>query len=331
MFNYSKLLFLTMIFTSTIITISSMNWMGMWMGMEINLMSFIPYISKIKNMKSSQAMMIYFLVQSIGSAVLLFSIMMNPLIVISPITLNEFIMMGTSLGILIKLGAAPFHNWVPEIMATLTWMEMFILSTWQKVAPLYMLSMMNPNFLVSISVIMSTIIGAIGGLNFTSLRKIMAYSSINHMSWMLFMMMMNSAWYKYLMLYTLMMLMTCIYFNSTNSLFINQIPLKSPSMIEKYNLVSLLLSMGGLPPFLGFLPKWMAIQSAMNSKLIILVMIMIAMSMLTLFFYMRMISSLMTMYSTSNKWVEKKSNRMLMLSIALLNLSLPVASIISFL
>nr|YP_009472934.1 NADH dehydrogenase subunit 2 [Metatropis longirostris]AST10164.1 NADH dehydrogenase subunit 2 [Metatropis longirostris] len=328
-FNFLKMMFLMMILMSTMLTISSSNWIGMWMGMEMNLMSFIPFISKIKNTKSSKATMIYFLVQSIGSVILLFSILVNSFIMISPIMMEEITNMSLMLGLLIKLGVAPFHMWMPEMMSNLSWMDLMVFMTWQKLAPMYTLSnLINNNWMIMTSILMSTIIGAIGGINLTSLRKIMAFSSINHLGWMLIMMVNNNMWYMYLMLYSIMIIMACTFFNNYNSYFINQLNNSSMSMMEKYIMASIMLSIGGLPPFLGFLPKWMAIESMINSNMLIVMLIMIMMSLLTLFYYMRMISSLMMMFNYTNKWLYL--NKIKMNYILLVNFSLPLFSVISF-
>uniref|UniRef100_A0AAU7YRB1 NADH-ubiquinone oxidoreductase chain 2 n=1 Tax=Rhopalus kerzhneri TaxID=3151525 RepID=A0AAU7YRB1_9HEMI len=328
--NMTKLFLLIIIMMSSLITVSSNNWMGMWMGLEINLMAFIPLISSSKDKKSSQAMMIYFLTQSLGSITFLFSILLNSMLFISPMFIMELTKMMIMIGLMIKIGAAPFHMWLPEMMSNLGWMDCLILMTWQKLAPLTVMNSMIPNnMIVYFSSGMSAMIGAIGGLNQTSLRKILAYSSINHGGWMLLFMSMNSMWYKYLMIYSIMMFMICILFYKKNTYFINQINSPSYSMMEKYTYVMMMLSLGGLPPFLGFLPKWMVIQSMIKSNLNLLLIVMMLFSLITLFFYMRMMSSMILLYSLINKY-SNLENKLPLFSMMFMNLSLPLFSVISF-
>nr|YP_009306190.1 NADH dehydrogenase subunit 2 [Panaorus albomaculatus]AOP18547.1 NADH dehydrogenase subunit 2 [Panaorus albomaculatus] len=298
--NTSKMMFFTIVIISTLIVINSSNWLSMWMGLEINLMTFIPMISENNNKKISQSMMIYFLIQSIGSMILMFSLLLSTFVSVSPTLSSNMMILNMSL--LLKLGAAPFHNWLPEMFNNMNWYKMFMLMTWQKVAPIYMLSNMKLTMIIPLSIMLSSIIGAIGGLNLTSLRKIMAYSSINHLSWILFMMFNQTQWFKYLFIYSIMMLLMMIFLNKYNSFNINQLMSKMPSFTEKLTFSTMLLSMGGMPPFLGFLPKWMAIQS--NINLLFMLMPMIMMSMITLFYYMRMISAMMLLYSATNKWFK---------------------------
>nr|UPL65572.1 NADH dehydrogenase subunit 2 [Dicranocephalus alticolus] len=328
--NSSKILFKIILFMSTLITMSSNNWIGMWMGLEMNLMTFIPLISKNKEKNSSQAMMIYFLTQSIGSIILLFSVLMNSLLIFNPF-INDITTSLLMISLFIKLGAAPFHFWLPEMMSNLKWIEASILMTWQKIAPLIILNNLNSNNTLYISIILSTLIGSIGGLNQTSLRKILAYSSINHLGWMMMFMSMNNNWYKYLMIYSSMIITLCLFLNWNNIYFINQMNSSSSSLAEKYIYVIMMLSIGGLPPFLGFLPKWMVIQSMIQSNIMLIMIIMMLFSLITLFYYLRMMSTLILNYSTSNKWNHYKSpNKTLILFILFINLMLPVFSIFNF-
>nr|YP_009754529.1 NADH dehydrogenase subunit 2 [Myrmus lateralis]QIN90637.1 NADH dehydrogenase subunit 2 [Myrmus lateralis] len=329
--NMTKLFFLFIMMLSTMITISSMNWLGMWVGLEINLMTYIPFISKSKNKASSKAMMIYFLTQSIGSILMLFSILMNFMLYMSPLYIENLITMMVMVSVLIKLGAAPFHLWLPEMMSNLNWTECMILMTWQKLAPLTILNnLISNNLFTYLVIILSATFGAVGGLNQASLRKILGYSSINHVSWMMMFMSMSLMWYKYLLIYWILVVMICLFFNSKNSFFINQINSMSYSLMEKYMYLMLMLSLGGLPPFLGFLPKWMVIQSMIQSNLYLLMLLLLLMSLITLFYYMRLMSPLILNYSMINKWNNYDSpNKWFLYMIFFINMSLPLFSVLS--
>nr|WJW73294.1 NADH dehydrogenase subunit 2 [Malcus inconspicuus] len=323
--NWNKALLMIMLIFSTLISISSPNWMGMWMGMEINMISFIPLMAKNKNIKAPQAMIIYFLTQSMGSLLLLFSILMNSIMTHSFMKMLFFMLLTISLTL--KLGVAPFHFWLPEMMSNMYWIEMSILMTWQKIIPLYMMSNIMNNTLI-IMIISSSIMGAIGGIYTSSIRKIMAYSSINHMSWIMMMMINQTQWILYMMLYTINVIMMCYYFYINNLYFINQIPNKTSTLSEKFIFSSLMLSMSGLPPFIGFLPKWMAINSMINHKMFIIMMIMVLMSLITLFYYLRIIFPLLLNFNLMNKYNYNKNKKSMM--IMFVNLMLPVASIMNF-
>nr|YP_009643441.1 NADH dehydrogenase subunit 2 [Melamphaus faber]APO08871.1 NADH dehydrogenase subunit 2 [Melamphaus faber] len=320
--NLNKLIFFSIMTASTLITMSANNWLGMWMGMEINLMSFIPIIHMKKNKKASQGCMMYFLSQSIGSIVLLFSITMNKFIMYN--IMEDFSQMMMTISLMIKMAGAPFHMWLPEMMTCLDWKNCFLLMTWQKLAPLTILSF-NINNMMSINILLSAMIGAIGGLNQTSMRKIMAYSSINHLSWMMMMMMMEKTWYIYMLIYSSIMMMMLLLLNKKNIYFLNQITSYKLEMMEKITIMTLMMSMGGMPPFMGFIPKWMVMQNMINSQLWMIMLIMVTMSLITLFYYIRMFFPMLMIYNTKIKWTKTQlNNNMMITAIFSMNLMLPL-------
>nr|ANJ70355.1 NADH dehydrogenase subunit 2 [Colymbetes fuscus] len=303
-----KLIFLTTLFMGTMISISSYSWLGAWMGLEINLLSFIPLLNKKNNPYSSEASIKYFLVQALASTIFLFSILMMMIksnFISEMMILNKFLMMTINSALLMKMGAAPFHFWFPEIIEGMNWINSLILMTWQKIAPMmlisYTLKISNYIFII---IILSTLIGSIGGLNQISLRKILAYSSINHIGWMISTFLNNEMiWILilYFFIYSLISLTLTMMFNNFNIFFLKQMYLlMSKNYIIKFSMLLNMLSLGGLPPFLGFLPKWIIIQN-LSSKYMFLLLFMIMMSLITLFFYLRIAySSIMLSHNEIN-------------------------------
>nr|ARH54052.1 NADH dehydrogenase subunit 2 [Agabus uliginosus] len=316
-------MFLITLFMGTMISISSHSWLGTWMGLEINLLSFIPLLNKKNNSFSSESSIKYFLIQALASTVFLFSIMMMMIKsnMISEITyINKFLLMFINSALLLKMGAAPFHFWFPEIMEGLNWINSLILMTWQKIAPMMLLSYtMKINNYMFFIIIMSTLIGSIGGLNQISLRKILAYSSINHIGWMISSLLNNETlWIMYFFIYSLITMTLTLLFNNFNIFFLKQMfYLMKKSYLIKFSMMINLLSLGGLPPFLGFLPKWMIIQNlSMNYMTLLLFMIM--MTLITLFFYLRIAySSMMISHNELNfnmmLNLNKKNNLMILI------------------
>nr|QRW36397.1 NADH dehydrogenase subunit 2 [Sanfilippodytes adelardi] len=298
MFYIYKLIFMSTLFMGTMITVSSYSWLGTWMGLEINLLSFIPMINIKNNQYSSESSMKYFLIQALASSMFLFSII---IIISKSKMINDFYMFNNILimlmnsAILIKLGAAPFHFWFPEIIEGMNWTNSLILMTWQKIAPMMILSYsMKMNLFIILIIILSTFIGSIGGLNQISLRKILAYSSINHIGWMISSFIINEMnWMIYFLIYSFISLSIIYMFNIFNIFLLKQLFLLLNNLyLMKYFMLMNLLSLGGLPPFLGFFPKWIIIQNlSLNNFLLIIFMIM--MTLITLFFYMRIAYSSM--------------------------------------
>nr|AEZ35037.1 NADH dehydrogenase subunit 2 [Amiota subsinuata] len=304
--NSSKILFFMVLMTGTMITVSSNSWLGAWMGLEINLLSFIPLMSDNSNLMSTESSLKYFLTQALASTVLLFSIILlmlkNNMFIEYNFIYIQMIMLSS---LLMKSGAAPFHFWFPNLMEGLTWMNALILMTWQKIAPLMLISYFNIKELMMISIIMSVIIGALGGLNQTSLRKLMAFSSINHLGWMLSALNISElVWLLYFSFYAFLSMILSFMFNIFKSYHLNQLfSLYFNSKTLKFTLFMNFLSLGGLPPFLGFLPKWIVIQQlSFNNQMMLLVILMIS-TLITLFFYLRICYSAFMLNYYENNWL----------------------------
>nr|YP_002970709.1 NADH dehydrogenase subunit 2 [Enithares tibialis]ACJ69534.1 NADH dehydrogenase subunit 2 [Enithares tibialis] len=330
--NSTKTLFMFMMLFSTMMVLSSTNWISMWMGLEINMMSFIPMMYFKKNNSSSESMMSYFMVQSISSIMFLMMIIMNNMIMISSYMMHESVNTIIMCSMMFKMGAAPFHMWMPQVMKKMKWETCTLLMTWQKLAPMSVLSSItNNNNLIMLIALMSTIIGSIGGLNQTSMKMIMAYSSINHLGWMVACLSFdNEMWINYLAIYSIMVIMMTFFFNKMSINFINQMNINSMTMMEKMLYFSMMLSMGGLPPFIGFLPKWMVIQSMLTKSMYMLLLIMMLMTLITLFYYIRMMSTLMLINSTTSKLMLKTNmNNNLQLIMFMINMMLPLIMIIN--
>nr|ANZ03448.1 NADH dehydrogenase subunit 2 [Drosophila suzukii] len=304
--NSSKILFITIMIIGTLITVTSNSWLGAWMGLEINLLSFIPLLSDNNNLMSTEASLKYFLTQALASTVLLFSSILLMLKNNMNNEINEsFTSMIIMSALLLKSGAAPFHFWFPNMMEGLTWMNALMLMTWQKIAPLMLISYLNIKNLLLISVILSVVIGAIGGLNQTSLRKLMAFSSINHLGWMLSSLMISeSIWLIYFLFYSFLSFILTFMFNIFKLFHLNQLfSWFVSSKILKFSLFMNFLSLGGLPPFLGFLPKWLVIQQLTLCNQYFLLTLMMMSTLITLFFYLRICYSAFMLNYFENNWV----------------------------
>nr|YP_010508529.1 NADH dehydrogenase subunit 2 [Philophylla fossata]UXG57142.1 NADH dehydrogenase subunit 2 [Philophylla fossata] len=302
--NSSKIMFFFILILGTMITISSNSWLGAWMGLEINLLSFIPLMSD-NNLMSTEASLKYFLTQALASVVLLFAIIILYLnyfpMIQNNFYYNYLIIYST---LLMKSGAAPFHFWFPIVMEGLSWMNGLILMTWQKIAPLMLISYIPQNNLMIFAIIASVITGSLGGLNQTSLRKLMAYSSINHLGWMLAAMQTNELmWMTYFYFYSFLSFSLMFMFNNFKIFHINQLfNMFLNSKIIKFTIFFNLLSLGGLPPFIGFLPKWLIMQLLIMNNQYILMLIMTMMALITLFFYLRLCFTAFMLNYYENNW-----------------------------
>nr|YP_010429075.1 NADH dehydrogenase subunit 2 [Hylomyscus endorobae]USQ66477.1 NADH dehydrogenase subunit 2 [Hylomyscus endorobae] len=314
------------------ITMSSSNLLLMWVGLELSLLAIIPLLINKKNPRSTEAATKYFVTQATASMIILLAIILNYKQLgtwMFQQQTNDLILMMTLISLSMKLGIAPFHHWLPEVTQGIELHTGLILLTWQKIAPLSILfqiyNLLNTTITLSMA-IMSIFIGAWGGLNQTQMRKIMAYSSIAHMGWMLAIIPFNpSLTLLNLIIYILLtipMFMAMMTYSSTT---INSISLmwnKTPMLMTMTS--SILLSLGGLPPLTGFLPKWIIITELLNNNCFILTTMMAMMALLNLFFYTRLIySTSLTTFPTNNnlKMLSHLTNQKYNFTIPLLTIT----------
>nr|ABL11167.1 NADH dehydrogenase subunit 2 [Coelognathus radiatus] len=286
----------TSIALSTIMTMSTTHWLMIWTCLEINTLSMIPLISKPNHPRAMEAATKYFLIQTLASAIMLFAATMNAMSSSNwEIYLTDKPMATTmiTLSLLMKMAAAPFHFWLPEVSQGTTTLTALTILTWQKIAPLTIMLMMHNqiNIMLTLSsAILSIIIGGLGSLNQTQLRKLMAYSSIAYTGWILTTLtMMPKISILTFMVYTLMSIPIFLLINLTTSKTIKDITTMWTS--TPYTMMTLsvtLLSLGGLPPLLGFMPKWLILNNMVSLNMTMEAALMAMISLMSLYVYMRL-------------------------------------------
>nr|YP_010998699.1 NADH dehydrogenase subunit 2 [Ocypode sinensis]WPM86859.1 NADH dehydrogenase subunit 2 [Ocypode sinensis] len=285
-FPVTSVFFIFTLLLGSLISISSPSWFGAWVGLELNLMSFIPLISTKANSYLSEAALKYFLMQALGSAILISS---------SFLFSSFFIFSSTFifLALILKVGSAPFHFWFPQVMEGLLWPQALMLSTIQKLAPLTLISYLSSsiflNKIIILAASLSTLVGALGGLNLTSLRRIIAFSSINHLSWMLIAISASDIfWLLYFFVYSIIVLSITTVFSNLQAFSLSSLIKSNQNKISHAILISFnFLSLSGIPPFTGFVPKWLLIQIMLNLNLFVPLFFLLTSSLITLYFYLR--------------------------------------------
>nr|YP_010167703.1 NADH dehydrogenase subunit 2 [Strophidon sathete]QRW37687.1 NADH dehydrogenase subunit 2 [Strophidon sathete] len=301
----------------TTITFASSHWLLAWMGLEINTLAIIPLMAQQHHPRAVEATTKYFLTQAAAAALMLFATTSNAWLLgewqiqqmSHPLTATV-----TMISLGMKIGLAPTHLWLPEVLQGLDLTTGLILSTWQKLAPMILIYQLSPSVNTSILIMIglaSTLIGGWGGLNQTQLRKILAYSSIAHMGWMIIvlkyspeLMLLN------LMIYIIMTstaFMTLKIVSATNINMLATVWTKAPALVTITMLT--MLSLGGLPPLTGFMPKWMILQELTKQDLPVTSTIMALAALLSLFFYLRLCYS-MTLTCSPNVNTNKSPWRL---------------------
>uniref|UniRef100_A0A8A9WP36 NADH-ubiquinone oxidoreductase chain 2 n=1 Tax=Cyrtodactylus erythrops TaxID=2823438 RepID=A0A8A9WP36_9SAUR len=299
--------------TSTIITMSSNHWLLAWVSLELNTLSVLPIIIKTHHPRATEATTKYFLIQATAATMILLASIMNAWQTgqwsISHMTPTPTLL--TTTAIMLKLGAAPLHLWYPQTLQGVSMNTALVISTWQKIAPLTLLYMMhhslNHTILLTMG-LMSALVGGWAGLNQTQTRTILAFSSIAHMGWLLTAIALSPS------LTTLAMIMyifttIATFMPTTNTTkTITDIgttwPLSPPTLAA---MMITLMSLGGLPPLTGFMPKWLILKTLSSMGLTTLATMILMASLPSLFFYIRLayLTMLTTPPTTTNaehKW-----------------------------
>nr|AWF70285.1 NADH dehydrogenase subunit 2 [Polioptila plumbea] len=292
----AKLVFATSLIMGTTITISSNHWITAWAGLEINTLAILPLISKSHHPRAIEAATKYFLVQSAASALVLFSSMTNAWYTgqwdISQMTHPiSCVILTTALAM--KLGLVPFHFWFPEVLQGSSLPVGLLLSTAMKFPPITLLYMTSPSLnstLLATMALLSTAVGGWMGLNQTQTRKILAFSSISHLGWMAIIITYSPklALLNFY-LYTLMTMTVFLSLNTMKALKLSTLMTswtKTPAVSTMLMLT--LLSLAGLPPLTGFLPKWLIIQELTKQEMAPAATMISLLSLLGLFFYLRL-------------------------------------------
>nr|AFY64469.1 NADH dehydrogenase subunit 2 [Channa argus]AVK42789.1 NADH dehydrogenase subunit 2 [Channa argus]QRG29260.1 NADH dehydrogenase subunit 2 [Channa argus]BAN83322.1 NADH dehydrogenase subunit 2 [Channa argus] len=278
----------------TTITFASSHWLLAWMGLEINTLAILPLMARHHHPRAVEATTKYFLTQATAAATILFASTTNAwltgqwdiLQMTHPIPTNMVL-----LSLALKIGLAPMHSWLPEVLQGLDLTTGLILSTWQKLAPFALLLQIQPNTSTLVLLgLTSTLVGGWGGLNQTQLRKILAYSSIAHLGWMLLILQFApSLTFLALLMYIVMTSSLFLIFKLNKATNINTLATswaKSPMLTSVTPL--LLLSLGGLPPLSGFMPKWLILQELTKQDLPLAATLAALTALLSLYFYLRL-------------------------------------------
>lgn len=267
--------------------------------MEINNFLFISFIHiQIKNKK---IIFTYFIIQIIASFIIIFTIIINNFFF-----LNDYISLLFLIALLFKLGIPPFHIWLPIITPFLSWNNLFILLTIQKLIPFYILSLIKINIIILYLVlIICCIIPPYISFNKNNFKLIIAYSSINQSSWIILLIYLKIfLWFNYFIFYTLISF-SLFWFINYFKIIINfkYLPLFNNIKLNIIPFI-LLLNISGIPPFSFFIIKWYRIYfSLYNSNFFFILIILILSSLFILYIYINITLYRIFIYKYSSKFI----------------------------
>nr|NP_795834.1 NADH dehydrogenase subunit 2 [Salangichthys microdon]BAC58239.1 NADH dehydrogenase subunit 2 [Salangichthys microdon] len=279
----------------TALTFSSSHWLLAWMGLEINTLAIIPLMTQKHSPRSVEAAAKYFITQAAAAATIMFASATNAWLTGSWDILHLSHPVSATMAFMalaLKVGLAPVHFWLPEVIQGLSLTTGLILSTWQKLAPFALIIQVTPAIDSSLILgmgVASTLVGGWGGMNQTQVRKILAYSSIAHLGWMVIVSQISpSLALLGLALYIMMTTSAFLTMKASAASSLNTLATawtKAPALAALASLT--LLSLGGLPPLSGFMPKWLILQEMTKQGLPLLATFAALTALLSQFFYLR--------------------------------------------
>ena len=315
------------------IMISSENLLLLYLGIELLSLSLYSVIAFNRNsLFSSEAAVKYYILGAISSGFLLFGISLiygltgslsfNEIFIhIASLNISNNIDSVQVIGLLFalifilislsfKFGAAPFHMWIPDVYHGSIITTTLLLSTIPKIAVfvifIKLLAIVFSGLflfwsdMVIILAVLSILIGNIIAISQTNIKRMLAYSTIANIGFILLGLSVGSVMaYKAAMFYTLTYVITTIaVFGLLSQLVYKSKPVENISDLSGLNssnpflaflLMIILLSYIGIPPLLGFHAKLFIIQSLVESNNIPLSIFAVLMTVIGSFYYLRVI------------------------------------------
>nr|QUA05889.1 NADH dehydrogenase subunit 2 [Macridiscus melanaegis] len=293
-----------------LISLSSLNLLGVWIGIEFNFLGILCFLSG-SSVEETEGVMKYYLVQVLGSC----SSVMGFLMITNGVGAG-FSAVFILVGMLVKLGAFPFHFWVGPVVSKLSWIGCILVMVVQKVVPLWVVSnfifMGDEMSCVEALSIFTCVVGSLSGLGVLNYRVLLGFSSIQHCGYLL-VLSCCSSWslWTYLIIYGTLstFLMLSLWEESLYS-FLDLIKKKGSENLSSVWWVSLyLMSLAGLPPFSGFVLKIYFLLSSWGVMSIGSV-ICIMSSLISLFFYLSVVLSMTIYWGSVLSWMNKSKNIM---------------------
>ena len=312
-----------------LIMVSAHHFLTLYLGLELLSLCLYALVAMHRNNKiATEAAMKYFILGALASGMLLYGMsiiygvtgsLALPEIAaaisggqIDSIALH-FGVVFIVVAVAFKLGAVPFHMWLPDVYdGAPTAMTIFI-ATAPKIAGFALLMRLlvdglagaQPYWeeLLSILAILSLVIGNIVAIAQTNLKRMLAYSTISHIGFILLGVLTGTAaGYSAAMFYVLLYVLTTaagfglILLMSRAGFEADQIS-DYQGLGRRQPWIALLLllvmfSMAGVPPLVGFFAKLAVIQAVVDAGLMGLAVVAVLMSVVGAFYYLRIIKVL---------------------------------------
>ena len=335
--NIKNEIFLIQLFATlgVMILCSAHNLLTVYLGLETLTLSMYGIVASNRNsIEATESAMKFFILGAIASAIFLYgvSILYGVTGALSLDLIKDSILLDTlemriavafmACGIIFKFGAFPFHSWVPDSYQGSNTTAAIYISSVPKIGAFALISRlfldsMNAmsdfwSILILSAGLLSIIIGNLIALVQMNFRRMLAYSAIGHIGFILLSFsIVNtdgiSASMTYLIMYLIMTIAAFALIESIASEDYQHIELGDLKGLSKshpliaFMLLFCMFSMVGIPPFIGFYAKWIVLSELVNNGMIWFALIGIIMSVIAAYYYLRAVSythlTLPTIYS----------------------------------
>ncbi|MDR3409604.1 MAG: NADH-quinone oxidoreductase subunit NuoN [Formivibrio sp.] len=305
---------------------SSTNFVTLYVGLELLSLSLYTLVAmQRESVRASEAAMKYFVLGALASGLLLYGMSMvygatsslDITVIAHHIAAQQsnnllalFGLVFIVTGIGFKLGAVPFHMWVPDVYdGAPTLLTQLIGSAPKLAAFAFMFRLLaealagfQPDWssMLTVLAILSLVVGNVAAIAQTSLKRMLAYSTISHMGFLLLGMLSgNSVGYAasffYAMTYMLtaaagfgmIMLLSRKGFESDQIADFKGLAKRSPWFAAMMLMV--MFSMAGIPVFVGFFAKLAVLKAVIGMGMVWLAIFAVACSLIGAFYYLRVV------------------------------------------
>jgi NADH-quinone oxidoreductase subunit N len=308
------------------VMISASNFITLYMGLELLSLSLYAMVALQRDSATAtEAAMKYFILGALASGLLLYGMSMlygaTGTLDVNAVSdairhgvpnkqLLTFGLVFVVAGLAFKLGAVPFHMWVPDVYHGAPTAMTMLIGTAPKLAAFafamrILVEALQPlmvhwSGMLVILAVLSMALGNISAIAQTNLKRMLAYSSIAHMGFMLLGVLSGdidgySAAMFYTVVYVLMslggfgmiMLLSREGFEADKLDDFKGLNQRSPWLA--FIMLLLMFSMAGVPPTVGFYAKFAVLSAAVNTGHIPLVVMAVLFSLIGAFYYLRIV------------------------------------------
>ncbi len=337
------------------VMVSGYSMLTLYMGLEILSLSLYTLIAIARNRSIAvEAALKYFVLGAIASGLLLYGISMvygisgsinisdisafahDPSINSRDTLILNFGLVFLVIGIAFKLGAVPFHMWVPDVYEGAPTSVTMFLSTVPKIAALAMLVRILVDGLGSMHdywsdlflalSLLSISVGSVVALMQTNIKRMLAYSTISHVGFIMLGFVTGAvsgygAAIFYVLVYVLMSLAAfgVIIILNNKGYEADQISdykgLSKNSPWFALVMLIVMLSMAGVPPFIGFYSKFSILQEVVSAGFITVAIIAVVFAVISAYYYLKIIKFMYFDESDKDETISAPMDIKLILSI----------------